>query len=79
MIGPARLGDISAAGLDIFGYCNSCHRNRVIDSGGLLVRLGPSYPVPKIGRRMKCQDCGGQDIYTRPNWVAVAGYHYPAI
>ena len=72
---PALLGKISKQGLDIFGYCNSCHRNRVIDSAPLIQRLGKGYPVPGIGRRTRCTECGSKDIYTRPHWEMVAGYN----
>ena len=74
---PALLGNIRAQGLDIFGYCNQCHRNRVLPSATLERLLGAKYPVPKIGARLRCTDCGGKDIDTRPNWKAVSEYHYP--
>ena len=37
---PVTLGNIRSSGLDIFGYCHSCHRNRVVSSSMLEERLG---------------------------------------
>lgn len=75
---PVTLGNIRASGLDVFAYCNICHRNRVMSSADLVARLTPALPVPAIGRRLKCSACGSKDVYTRPHWRPVAGYHYPA-
>lgn len=66
--GPARLGEIAEAGLDIFCWCNRCTHNAVIPAAGLLARLGPAMPVPEIGTRLRCSGCGAKDVATRPAW-----------
>jgi hypothetical protein len=34
----------------------------------LVAQLGPDFPVPEIGTRMRCSACGAKDVATRPAW-----------
>ncbi len=65
---PARLGAIAERGLDLFCWCNRCGHNAVLPTGPLVERLGPDMPVPEIGARLVCRDCGARDVATRPAW-----------
>lgn len=64
----ASLGEMAAQGLGIFCWCNRCGHNAVVDSGPLAAALGEETPVPEIGTRLRCSDCGAKDIATRPAW-----------
>ena len=64
----AQLGDIAAAGLQIFCWCNRCGHNSEVDSAMLVSKLGPAMPVPEVGARMRCSNCQSKDIATRPAW-----------
>ncbi len=62
------LSTLSRDGLRLFAYCNRCTHNRAVAVAPLIERLGPDYPVPRVGRRMRCGGCGSRDIDTMPNW-----------
>lgn len=34
----------------------------------LIQQLGPAFPVPEIGARMRCSSCASKDVATRPAW-----------
>jgi hypothetical protein len=34
----------------------------------LIAELGPDFPVPEVGTRLRCSGCSGKDIATRPAW-----------
>ncbi len=71
------LGDVIAAGHNIFCWCNRCGHNNEVDAQVLLARLGPAIPVPEIGPRMRCSGCQSKDVATRPAWPSkgqVAGH-----
>ena len=64
----ARIGDLMAQGVDVFCWCNRCGHNATVGCEKLVAELGPAYPVPEIGARLRCSGCGSKDIATRPNW-----------
>lgn len=64
----ARLGDMAAQGIGIFCWCNRCGHNGELATRFLLARLGPGFPVPDVGARLRCRGCGSKDIATRPAW-----------
>jgi len=64
----ATLGEIAAQGLGVFCWCNRCGRNAVLASDRLAAALGGDFPVPEVGARLRCSDCGAKDIATRPDW-----------
>ena len=64
----ACLGELAAAGNGVFCWCNRCGHNAVLDIQRLIGELGPDYPVPEVGARLRCSGCAGKDIATRPNW-----------
>jgi hypothetical protein len=35
----------------------------------LSLALGPSFPVPEIGTRLRCSHCGAKDVATRPDYA----------
>jgi len=64
----ATLADIAAQSLGIFCWCNRCGRNAILDCDPLVAALGRDFPVPEVGARLRCSDCGAKDIATRPAW-----------
>jgi hypothetical protein len=64
----ATLGEIAAEGLAVFCWCNRCGHNAQLDSTRLAAELGPDFPVPEVGGRLRCTGCNGKDIATRPAW-----------
>lgn len=70
---PATLADIQQDKLPIFCWCNTCGHNASIDPAILIEILGPLYPVPEIGRHMRCSVCQKRDIATRPHWPSYGG------
>lgn len=62
------LGDLRRAEVDVFCWCNRCGHNAEAATAMLIGQLGPDFPVPEIGTRMRCSSCGSKDIATRPFW-----------
>lgn len=67
-INPATLGDLAAEGLRVFCWCHRCGHNAEMDTTTLIARLGPLFPVPELGGRMRCTSCEARDVATRPAW-----------
>ena len=68
------LNDLLAENLNIFCWCNKCSHNKVIKTEQIIKKLGPNYPVPIVGRHLKCKKCNNtRDITTRPNWPTHGG------
>ena len=44
--------------------------NAKLTTALLIPQLGPNFPVPEIGTRMRCSACASKDIATRPSWPA---------
>ena len=65
------LVELATAGVDIFCWCNRCSHNAVLAATRLLAELGPDFPVPEIGGRMRCSGCGAKDVATRPAWPSL--------
>ena len=64
----ASLGELVAEGLAVFCWCNRCGHNAEVAVETLFGQLGPDFPVPEVGARMRCSGCGSKDIATRPAW-----------
>ncbi len=64
----SKLGELAAAGVEVFCWCNRCGHNAVVETAPLMAELGPGYPVPEVGARMRCTGCGSKDVATRPDW-----------
>jgi hypothetical protein len=62
------LGEIASNGIDVFCWCNRCGYNAVLHAERLVAELGPGFPVPEVGARLRCSGCGAKDIATRPAW-----------
>jgi hypothetical protein len=62
------LGELAEAGTEVFCWCNRCSHNAVLETAQLLAELGPDFPVPEIGARLRCSGCASKDIATRPAW-----------
>ena len=65
---PMTLGDLAHIEIDVFCWCNRCSHNAIVGTARLTAELGPGYPVPEVGARMRCTSCGSRDVATRPNW-----------
>ena len=70
---PTTLADMIHEGLSIFCWCNRCGHNSNIDPVPLVTTLGPLFPVPELGGRMRCSLCQARDIATRPAWPSHGG------
>lgn len=64
----ATLGELAAERLRVFCWCNRCGHNAAIDTARLIAELGPDFPVPEVGARLRCSGCGSKDVATRPHW-----------
>ncbi len=64
----SKLGELATAGVEVFCWCNRCGYNAVVETAPLMAELGPDYPVPEVGARMRCTGCGSKDVATRPDW-----------
>jgi len=64
MSGPVRLGDLIQDGKLLWAYCRSCGHERDIDPTSL--GLPVNMPVPDVGKRMVCSQCGGRKITSWP-------------
>lgn len=67
----ATLGEMAAARLDIFCWCNRCGHNATIATATLLAEMGPHVAVPEIGAGLRCSGCGSKDVATRPAWPSL--------
>ena len=67
-VNPATLGDLAAEGLHVLCWCHRCGHNAEMDATTLIARLGPLFPVPELGGRMRCTSCEARDITTQPAW-----------
>lgn len=70
---PATLGDLAAEGLHVFCWCHRCGHNAEMETAPLIARLGPMFPVPELGGRMRCTACEARDVATRPAWPRHGG------
>jgi hypothetical protein len=64
---PDRLGALAARGGAIFCWCNRCAHHARIDGRALSLALGPEFPVPEVGARLRCSNCGAKDVATSPD------------
>ena len=65
------LGELATASVDVFCWCNRCGHHAIVPAASLTDQLGPQFPVPEIGARMRCSGCGAKDVATRPNWPSL--------
>lgn len=65
------LAELLDAKVDVFCWCNRCGHNAVLAAARLLAELGPGFPVPELGGRMRCTGCGSKDVATRPAWPSL--------
>lgn len=68
---PTCLADLQASKVGVFCWCNRCGHNSKADTDQLAAQLGPDFPVPEIGSRMRCSACGSKDVATRPAWPSL--------
>ena len=65
------LAELLDAKVDVFCWCNRCGHNAVLAAARLLAELGPGFPVPELGGRMRCTGGGSKDVPTRPAWPSL--------
>jgi hypothetical protein len=65
--GPVLLADLIADRRLMWTFCRSCCRERDLDPS--TIPLPGSFPVPDVGKRMKCSACGSRAISTTPEHV----------
>jgi hypothetical protein len=69
---PERLGALAARGGAIFCWCNRCAHHARIDGRRLTLTLGPEFPVPEVGARLRCSYCGAKDVATSADFAHAA-------
>lgn len=69
---PDRLGALAVRGGAIFCWCNRCAHHARIDGRQLTLTLGPDFPVPEVGARLRCSNCGAKDVATSPDFAYAA-------
>lgn len=55
---PATLSNVIQNDNDLRVFCDNCRRCRNLDVHALAKILGSDIPVPEIGRRARCTECG---------------------
>lgn len=65
------LAELATERIGVFCWCNRCGHNATLESPPLEAELGPGFPVPEIGARLRCSGCGSKDIATRPAWPSL--------
>lgn len=68
----ARLADLLRGQVGVLCSCNRCGHRAEAPATLLVAQLGPDFPVPEIGTRMRCGSCGSKDVATCPAWAAEA-------
>ena len=76
---PERLGPLAMRGGAIFCWCNRCSHHARLDGRQLVLTLGPDFPIPEIGARLRCSNCGAKDVATRPAPAGAAGPYAAAM
>lgn len=66
---PMTLADLDADKQYVMCWCNRCGHSADIDPTPLINRLGPLFPVPELGGRMRCTSCKSHDVTTCPAWL----------
>ncbi len=70
-LGAATLGELAARDIAVFCWCNRCGHHAELATEALIATLGPDFPVPEAGARLRCSSCRGKDVATRPAWPSL--------
>ncbi|MGE0256135.1 MAG: hypothetical protein AB7N54_06975 [Alphaproteobacteria bacterium] len=65
------LGDLVARSIGVFCWCNRCTHHATLAAATLSAQLGPHFPVPEVGGKLRCSGCGARDVATRPEWPSI--------
>ncbi len=65
---PVTLADLKAEGRLVWVYCIDCCNEREVEPDTIPLPL--ETPVPSVGRRLKCKECGGR-LQAKPQLYAV--------
>src|SRR3546814_4517199 len=57
----ARLADLMHGKVDVLCWCNRCGHRAETATAMLVAQLGPDFPIPEIGTRMRCGSCGSKE------------------
>jgi len=57
---PATLSNLIANDNDLRLFCDGCGRCVDADISRLVKRFGAAIPLPEIGRRSRCSECGAK-------------------
>ena len=56
----ATLVNLVANNNDLRVFCDQCSRCAELEVEALVERYGPAMPLPEIGRRSRCRECGAK-------------------
>lgn len=70
---PERLGPLAERGGKVFCWCNRCAHHARIEARQLSLALGPDLPIPEVGARLRCSNCGAKDVATGADPTAAPG------
>lgn len=74
---PERLGALAVRGGALLCWCNRCAHHARIDGRQLTLTLGPEFPVPEVGARLRCSNCGAKDVATSADFASLAASASP--
>lgn len=60
---PVRLADLIREGKLLWTYCNDHFRE--VDLDPVTIPLPADFPVPEVGKRIKCSRCGSRNVSAR--------------
>lgn len=66
LVRTATLGDLMAAGIGLYGWCNACGRAGDLDVAALAAAHGESRPWRALARSLRCRRCGAKAGRVRP-------------
>ena len=58
MMQPATLANLIVNDNGLHVFCDGCGRCVDLDVAEMVNRLGATMPLPEIGRRSRCPECG---------------------
>jgi len=55
-------------GMRLLAHCLKCGRCVPVDVAPIAAKFGADFPIPHVGKRMRCTRCGSRLVDTMPYW-----------